>query len=309
MKITSSRPMYIYVSGPYSASNVQAADKKMKIEKNIEEANEVAVRLAHKGHFPFVPHTMMRGWEDEQKVERSLALNICKKWVEKCDALYFIATSPGAEEEKQVAVALNMPIYRNLDDIPDVILDSHARLSPEAVAAYLIEYEQCMDSYRHTYATIWQAGSIFAAVSAAIIAFASKSTDGSIPWWIQLLAPVPVLFWWWGIYWPMNRYGEWRSNRLKSIENLLSEGGAAPDLSMEHFRRFDRERKGDVKEKETIKDRGIRYSKERLLKVKFLWQPRVSEVVTIFGLAILLLEIHLIIKNWAKIIEWLNSIW
>jgi hypothetical protein len=300
--------MFIYVSGPYSAQNVEGEAKKNKIEQNIQEANKIAIEIANKGHFPFVPHTMMRNWEDEHHVDRSRALNICKKWVEKCDALYFIGTSPGAEEERKVAVTLNMPVYRNLDDISTVSLDSHPRLSPEAVTAYLTEYEQCMDSYRHTYATIWQAGSIFAAVSAAIIAFASKSSDGTIPWWIQLLAPVPVLFWWWGIYWPMNRYGEWRSTRLKRIEGLLSEG-AAPDLRMEHFRHFDLKRKGEVKETEGAGDRIKRYFRERLIKVKFLWQPRVSEVVTVFGLAVLFLEVSLIIQNWSKLTEWLKSIW
>lgn len=310
MDAISSRPMFIFISGPYSAPDKEGKQKQDEIDQNIAKANEIAVEIAKKGHFPFVPHTMMRGWEDTGEVERSRALNIGKKWIKKCDALYFIKESGGAEEERQVAVELNLPIYRNLNDVPDVILDSHhAKLTSEAVNAYLVEYEQCMNSYRHTYTTIWQAGAIFAAISAAIIAFTAKSGGGTIPWWIQLLAPIPVLFWWWGIYRPMNRYGEWRSARLKSIENILSQGGAALDLDMEHFRRFDRGRKGNIGETEKIKDRITRYCRERLITFKFVWQPRVVEVVTIFGVAIFLLEIHLIIKNWSEFAGWLKSIW
>jgi hypothetical protein len=301
--------MFIYVSGPYSARATEDTAKKNEIDANVKAANAAAIAIAKKGHFPFVPHTMMRGWEDEENVDRTLALNICKKWVEKCDALYFIATSPGADIERGVAEGLHIPIYFNLNNIPDVISDSNVRLSSGAVTAYLTEYEQCMDSYRHTYTTIWQAGSIFTAVSAALIAFASKSTDGAVPWWIQLLAPIPVLFWWWGIYWPMNRYGEWRSSRLKTIEKLLSNGGAASDLKMEHFLHFDHARKGNVVENERVGGLISRYFTERIIKLKFLWQPRVVEVVTVFGLAILFLEIHLIIKNWPKLTEWLKSIW
>src|SRR5260370_438388 len=109
---TLSKPMYIYISGPYSAPpNAPASTKQQTIDANISKADEIAVAIAKKGHFPFVPHTMMRGWEDMGKVERSCALNICKKWVEKCDALYFIAESEGAEIERQLAVCLSLPVY------------------------------------------------------------------------------------------------------------------------------------------------------------------------------------------------------
>ena len=301
--------MYIYISGPYSAPpDESGSTKQQTIDVNISKADEIAIEIAKQGHFPFVPHTMMRGWEDTQKVERSRALNICKKWVEKCDALYFIAESAGAEEERQVAVSLALPVYRDLKDIPDASPESSSpKLSPGAVKAYLVEYQQCMESYRHTYATIWQAGSVFAAASAALIAFSSKSTDGALPWWIQLLAPMPIIFWWWGIFWPMNRYGEWRSSRLKTLEGLLSEGGAASDLHMEHYRHFDRARKGDAQEGESFKKRVFRFYEDRFKTLKFMWAPRVSEIVTLFGLAILLLEIYLTITNWRKLAAWLRS--
>ena len=294
------RPMHIYVSGPYSAPGEPPSKRQRQIERNIETADEIAVRIAQKGHLPFVPHTMMRGWEDGNKVERSRALDICKRWVEKCDALFYISKSPGAEEERQIAVSLGLPVYRHIGDIPGANRDSRARLSPRAVEAYLVEYQQCMSSYRHTYATIWQAGSIFAAISAAIIAFSSKSADGSIPWWIQLLTPLPILFWWWGIYLPMNRYGELRSTRLSRLEKLLSDGGAALDLKMDHFRRFDRERKGE---------RTVRwFIRNRILSGRLVYKPRVFEVVTVFAFSLLILEALLILKVWPHLSRWWTTL-
>jgi hypothetical protein len=77
-----------------------------------------------KGHIPSVPHTMMSGWEDIYKVPRACALQICYRWIEKCDALYFISPSIGAESEREIAIKLNMPIYYNLDDIYEVNINS-----------------------------------------------------------------------------------------------------------------------------------------------------------------------------------------
>jgi len=119
------KPMFIYVSGPYSPPISEANEeaKKEVIEKNIKIANETALALVRKGHIPFVPHTMMRGWEDIHQVPRKLALEICHRWVEKCDALYFIASSNGAESEREIAKSLGMPIYYDLSEIDAINID------------------------------------------------------------------------------------------------------------------------------------------------------------------------------------------
>lgn len=159
---------------------------------------------------------------------------------------------------------------------------SSSQLSSEAFQAYLVEYEQCMASYRHTYATIWQAGSIFAAISAAIIAISSvvaTRNSASVPPLIQVLAPIPVLFWYHGIYRPMNRYGELRNDRLVQLEQLLNDNIAG--LQMNHFRSFSHFRKGEPRLK-------------RILKFKWLWKPRVHEIITIFGVILTLIEVYLV---------------
>lgn len=292
MKSASFKPMYIYISGPYSPDSPQnetTLTPQQQIEENIEKANVIALEIAKKGHFPFVPHTMMRGWEDQHGIERALALNICEKWVEKCDALFFISPSVGAEIERQLAQKLGLPIYGKVDDIPESNNNGFSlSLSPEAIEAYLTEYRECMESYRHTYTTLWQAGGIFAAISAALVSFAEKGGSGITPL-IQVLSPIPVLFWWRGIFIPMNRYGERRNTRLVQIEETLSDP-AIKGLQMRHFRDYSNFRKGEGRI-------------TRLVKFKWLWQPRVIEIVTIFGYALLALEIYLIANNYHHFIK------
>ena len=220
-------PMFIYVSGPYSApASLDPEGRQAKVASNVEIANSLGLKLAEMGHIPFVPHTMMSGWEDAGGLGRERAMNVCHRWVDQCDALFYIASSSGADSERERAVALGIPVYRELKDIPVVNPDLPPVLSADARDALLTEYRECMASYRHTYATIWQAGGIFTAISAAVVALSAKLTLGEAgagkPDLLALLAPIPFLFWWWGIFRPMNRYGEWRNDRLVEIEDELS---------------------------------------------------------------------------------------
>ena len=75
-----------------------------------------------------------------------------------------------------------------------------------------LEYEQLAESYRHTYQTIWQAGSVFTAISAALLVFGSieNGVPGKIYFLTKLFWPLPFFFWWLGVFTPMDRYGKIR---------------------------------------------------------------------------------------------------
>ncbi len=148
----------------------------------------------------------------------------------------------------------------------------------KAFEAYLAEYQQCHESYRHTYATIWQAGSIFVAASAAILGIAASGKDGIDPL-VQVIAPLPFLFWWLGVFRPMNRYGELRSERAAEIEQTLN--ASVPGLAMKHSQAYDDARKSE----------GFL---SRLVRFKWLWRPRVSEVVNLVGVLLVLTEVALV---------------
>lgn len=111
--------MFIYVSGPYSAgSDAEPSARDAAVQANIERANQIALELVRLGHVPFVPHTMMAGWEDRLGIPRELALEVCHRWVERCDAIYVIGSSPGADSELAVAETHGLTVFRGLDDVP-----------------------------------------------------------------------------------------------------------------------------------------------------------------------------------------------
>ena len=102
----------IYVAGPYGASTSE------QIKANISRANEGALEIAKKGHIPFVPHTMLSGWEDEFRVERPVVTGICQAWLEACDAFVYLGSSPGADGELELAKRLGLRIFHSLDEVP-----------------------------------------------------------------------------------------------------------------------------------------------------------------------------------------------
>ena len=107
----------IYVAGPYSAETPEL------VRANVDRAVRIGVELAYRGHYPVVPHTT---WLLEQEMlvrNRTMPyqywLDLTAGWLECCDALYYIASSPGADRELRDAMTEMMPIYRSLEDVPD----------------------------------------------------------------------------------------------------------------------------------------------------------------------------------------------
>lgn len=284
--------MFIYVSGPYSPSKNVAdyEERNRQIEENVSKANEVALAILQKGHVPFVPHTMMKGWEERYGVDRETMMKISDLWVAKCDALYFIAPSPGANAEKKCAIQNNLKIFEDIEQIPPANFEQLATSLPEqAFNAYLTEYKECMESYRHTYATIWQAGALFGAISGAMVAIVGSGSMQFTPL-LQVLVPLPILFWYWGIFRPMNGYGELRSDRLAEIEKILNQNISR--LKMQHFLHY-----GEQRKKENIIKRFITF--------KWLWKPRVVEIVTVIGVGLLIVELIVFWKYFLA--KWLGA--
>jgi hypothetical protein len=77
----------------------------------------------------------------------------------------------------------------------------------------------------------------------------------------------------------MNRYGEWRSARASELEELM--GDEVAGLDMRHYRHFDAARKRDSR-------------LYRVITFKWVWRPRVSEIVSIAGTLLIATEIALI---------------
>src|SRR5437763_11687270 len=171
--------MFIYISGTHPTQQTRRVRiKKDEIEReNSKKLFDTIAAISKKGHLPVISYTMLQGWNDIDRVSQKFLEQTSHNWLMKCDAIYFIKTPADAESEseRQFATSQNLPISYSIDQIPESHLP---KLSPEAFKAYLVEYEQCMQNFRNIYTTIWQAGALFAAISAGIITFASSSIIG-----------------------------------------------------------------------------------------------------------------------------------
>ncbi len=105
----------IYVAGP-----VTSHDKNV-VNENIINAKKVGEELLKLGHFPYVPHTHFSKWDIDIYEHYSLLQlhgnDILEKWA---DALFFIASSKGANLEREKAEKLGLRIFTSLNEISKV---------------------------------------------------------------------------------------------------------------------------------------------------------------------------------------------
>jgi hypothetical protein len=107
------------------------------------------------------------------------------------------------------------------------------------VQCLLEEYSQCAECFRHTYATIWQSGLLFATFSAAVFGFFFSFQDRlhlSLPY-LPFVSLSSIIIWWLMVFEPMNRYGDSRTKRCRQIEEELSI--EVTGLKMKHFGNYD----------------------------------------------------------------------
>lgn len=109
--------MLIYVAGPYSAPS--AAER----QYHVEAAMNVGLALLQRGHAPVIPHlTHFFASYIRRMHGESLPYETYMAWDAEllycCDALFLIASSPGADREVAAAERLGLSVFRAIDDIP-----------------------------------------------------------------------------------------------------------------------------------------------------------------------------------------------
>jgi len=116
-------PERIFVSGPITPRDCTLTEAPQIEQRNVDRVIEVAVTLIDKGHFVYVPH-----------FDHFLYIHYsCKKdygaWYYEKDytfldywatALFFIRPGPGTNKELDRAMASNLKIYYDLEDVPEV---------------------------------------------------------------------------------------------------------------------------------------------------------------------------------------------
>jgi len=117
------RPLRIYIAGPYCPRNCSLHDAARIAQHNADRAIEIANALIEKGHYVFVPHLSHyihthysckrdygEWWYEED-------LTFLEHWAE---ALFYIASSKGADLELRRAQELGLIIFTSLDQVPKV---------------------------------------------------------------------------------------------------------------------------------------------------------------------------------------------
>lgn len=122
-----SAPLHIFIASPYTAPC------RCEKEANVNRSLYIATRLLEKGHQPFAP-LLSHYWDEfaawglGRDISYERWLSWCLSWVEQCQALYYLAPSPGADRELARAEELGLLVFRALEDVPCVDVDDKGNL-------------------------------------------------------------------------------------------------------------------------------------------------------------------------------------
>jgi hypothetical protein len=107
--------MLIMVAGPYSAATAEGR------AENLRALNKAAGQVLNRGHIPVIgvnaalPVVEEANPPDPYKAIMDISLALA----EKCDAVLMVAESPGANMERDVFSRKGLPVFLNLEEIPD----------------------------------------------------------------------------------------------------------------------------------------------------------------------------------------------
>jgi len=115
--------------------------------------------------------------------------------------------------------------------------------SPQAIQdqqkfeLYKLEYERAAIRYENIYSAMWQIFQYLAAITGALLAFGGDRLEQH---WLVVIACVPLTFWFFATYRPLDRYG---NNVLEKLKNLEMSLNHEYGTRLSHFNDFDAKRK------------------------------------------------------------------
>lgn len=107
--------MIIGIAGPYSA------DTEEQRQRNLDRLNKAAAILLEKGHIPLIginaalPVVNAATVADRYKAIMDISMAV----IDNCEALLLIAESRGANMERDLVLSKGLPVYHNIEDIPN----------------------------------------------------------------------------------------------------------------------------------------------------------------------------------------------
>ena len=109
--------MLIYVAGPFTSPTEDG------IEANIRAAIDAGIAIVDRGHWPMIPHLnrLIDLRYEETGRERPgwhFWMAFTNAQLLACDALFYVASSPGADVERAVAEQRGMLVFTCIEDVP-----------------------------------------------------------------------------------------------------------------------------------------------------------------------------------------------
>lgn len=114
-------PLLIYVAGPYTPNTDDVHDAARIANRNVERANLAGIAIIRRGHYPLVPHLwhyIHIAMDEKDRKENDYWYEFTMALLRRCDALYYLGKSKGADNELKFAKRNNMAIFRRISDIP-----------------------------------------------------------------------------------------------------------------------------------------------------------------------------------------------
>jgi hypothetical protein len=109
--------MIIAIAGPYSAPTSELR------QKNLDRMNDAAAKLLKKGHIPLIGVNAALPVVDKAKLPDSYKaiMDISLAVTSHCEAFLLLAESPGANRERDQALAKGIPVYHTVEEIPPAL--------------------------------------------------------------------------------------------------------------------------------------------------------------------------------------------
>lgn len=116
----------VYVAGPYRGKT------EAEIALNIASAQQVGKLAADKGWYPAIPHKNTEGFEHlAPDLGDAFWLQGTLELMRRCDAVVLCPGwefSTGTLGEVEEALALKIPVYKTVRDLPDISGKTHVEL-------------------------------------------------------------------------------------------------------------------------------------------------------------------------------------
>ena len=107
-------PLLIFVAGPYNADSPEGRSR------NVSMVHEIIEKLIKLGHYVLECHSLEHALLGRDGLYHQDFVRQTLHWLTRCDALYLVKPSPGANIELSKARELGLLVFLSMDEVPPV---------------------------------------------------------------------------------------------------------------------------------------------------------------------------------------------